>query len=92
MLEGAPLLIANLSAVGILAVLVFMLLTGQGIATRREVDAAEKRADTWQTAWDTERARNDVAFEQLGELLENSRATAKVMDALYDRANGGDSA
>lgn len=91
MLEGVDLSIANLSAVGILAVLVFMLLTGRGIATRREVEAAEKRAETFQDAWNAERARNNVAFDQLGELLEHSRTTAKVLSAL-DRANGGDSA
>lgn len=96
MIDGVPLIAAHLSAAGILGVAVLMVLTGR-LATRREVDAEKARADTWQDAWQTERARNDVAFEHIGELAENSRTTVRTMDALYaqvmayDQVMGGDS-
>lgn len=92
MIDGIPLDVSNLSGWGVVAVLVVMLVTGKGgIALRREVDAEKNRADTWQAAWGTERTRNDEVVGQVSELLENSRATAKVVDVLYERAMGGDS-
>lgn len=90
MFDGIPLSIADLSGWGVVALLVVMLLTGKGIATRREVEAEKTRADTWQDAWSAERARNDIAFEQLGELLEASRTSAKILDVLHAAARGGD--
>lgn len=90
MIDGIPLDVSNLSGWGVVAVVVLMLLTGRGIATRREVDAEKARADLWQTAWTAERARNDEAFEGLAELLEIGRTTNKVLDVLHQQAKGGD--
>lgn len=92
MIDGIPLSITDLSGWAVVALVVIMLVTGRGgIALRREVDAEKTRADTWQTAWGAERARNDEVVGQVSELLENSRATVKVVDVLYERAMGGDS-
>lgn len=92
MIDGLPLSITDLSGWAVVGLIVIMLVTGRGgIALRREVDAEKARADTWQTAWGAERARNDEVVSQVSELLENSRATVKVVDVLYERAMGGDS-
>ena len=92
MTDIIPLSVTDLSGWAVVAVIVFMLVTGRGgIALRREVDAEKTRADLWQTAWDTERARNDVAFDQLGELLETSRTSARVLEVLHQQARGGES-
>lgn len=84
MLDGIPLNVTDLSGWGVVAILVIMLLTGRGLATRREVDAEKSRADTWQKAYDAERAISAEKDENLAELLEHSRAAAKILDALNE--------
>lgn len=92
MIDGIPLSITDLSGWAVVAIIVVMLVTGRGgIALRREVDAEKARADLWQTAWGTERARNDVVFSQLSEVLETSRTSARVLEVLHQKARGGDS-
>ncbi|MFB7798926.1 hypothetical protein [Isoptericola sp. NPDC056134] len=73
---------SDLSGWGVVAVMVVMLLTGRGLATRREVDAEKARADTWQDAWRTEHARNAEKDAQMTELLEIGRTSAKVLEAI----------
>jgi hypothetical protein len=82
MIDGIPVWMSDLSGWGVVAILVVMLLTGRGLATRREVDAEKARADTWQTAWTTERATRQEESEQNRELLENSRTTVRVLKAI----------
>ena len=92
MIDGLPLSITDLSGWAVVALIVVMLVTGRGgIALRREVDAEKARADLWQTVWGTERAPNDVVFGQLGEVLETSRTSARVLEVLHEKARGGDS-
>lgn len=72
----------TLGAGGILGLGVIALITGRGLATRREVDEANRRtqeanrrADKWEA----------VALEALGQnkkLLATSEVTEQVMDAL----------
>lgn len=90
-MDGLPLDITDLSGWGVVAIFVVMLLTGRGIATRREVDDAKALAETFKDAWTAERARNDERDGQFTELLESSRTTARAVDVIYERAMGGDS-
>ena len=82
MIDGIPVWMSDLSGWGVVAILVVMLLTGRGLATRREVDAAEKRADTWHAAWTTAMTTIQEKDEQQAELLENSRTTLRIVQAL----------
>lgn len=81
-LSSLPASWPTLGAGGILGLGVIALITGRGLATRREVDEANKRteeanrrADKWE----------QVALEALGQnrkLLATSEVTAPLMDAL----------
>lgn len=84
--EMLPDVASNLSGWGVVGVLVIMLLTGRGLATRREVDAEKARADLWQDAWKAERTANSEKDRHIEELVENSRATAKVLAVLQEQS------
>lgn len=86
MIDGIPVWMSDLSGWGVVAILVVMLLTGRGLATRREVDAEKARADTWQAAWSAAMATIKEKEEHDGELIENSRTTVKVLKALQAQA------
>jgi hypothetical protein len=85
-MDFLPQWMADLSAGAVLLVLVVMLLTGRGLATRREVDAEKERADTWQAAWHAERTASKEKDEQQAELLENSRTTARIVAEIQAEA------
>lgn len=87
MIEGIPIDIGQVSGWGVVGILVVMLLTGRGLATRREVDAAERRADTWQDAWKTAMAASEEKDAQNVELLENSRTAVRILQALPEPAD-----
>lgn len=85
---------SDLSGWGVVAVMVVMLLTGKGLATRREVDQANARADKFQQAWEVVVKARQEDSAQKGELMENARLTARVMEELQKQARenaGGDS-
>lgn len=86
MIDGIPIGIGDLSGWGVVAILVIMLLTGRGLATRREVDAEKTRADTWQAAWQAERSANREKDAQGAELLEHARTTSRIVAALQAQA------
>lgn len=80
---------SDLSGWGLVAIAFLMLITGKGLATRREVDAAEKRAETYRIAMETavaalrEKAEHDGKREKReDELIENSRTTVRVLEVL----------
>ncbi|MFE5309692.1 hypothetical protein [Isoptericola sp. NPDC056605] len=85
-MDFLPAWVADLSPGAVLLVLVVMLLTGKGLATRREVEAEKSRADTWQAAWKAERVANQEKDEQQRELLENSRTTARIVTEIQAEA------
>jgi len=87
MIDGIPIDIGQVSGWGVVGILVIMLLTGRGLATRREVDAEKARADTWQAAWAAAMSTIKEKAEQDGELLENSRTTVRVLKALQAQAD-----
>lgn len=91
MLEGIPLDVGNLSAIAILTLVVLMIITGKGLATRREVEAEKTRADSWHQAWRAAMEANRERDAQHGELLENSRTTVRILEAIQQQARGGDS-
>lgn len=88
MLDGLPIDLGNLSGWGVVAIFVVALLTGR-LTSRREVDAEKARADTWQEAWDKAMAANRAKDEHQGELLENSRTTVRILEAIRQQANTG---
>lgn len=77
---------SDLSGWGVVAVGVLMLLSGRGLATRREVDAEKARADKFQHAWELLMKARQEDVDHLAELMENSRTTVRVMEALQDQA------
>lgn len=86
-MEFLPQWVSDLSGWGVVAVLVFLLLTGRGIATRREVDAANARADKFQHAWELLMTTRREEAAQMVELMENSRTTMRVMEELQEAAH-----
>jgi hypothetical protein len=86
-MDFLPQWVTDLSAGAVLLVLVVMLLTGRGIATQREVVAAEKRAETFRAAWETAMITLREKGEHEAELLENSRTTVRVLEALQAARN-----
>lgn len=81
-MDFLPAWVSSLSPGAVLLVLVVMLLTGRGIATRREVDAEKARADKFQQAWEVAMVTIREKDENEAELLENSRTTVRVLRAL----------
>lgn len=92
MIEGIPPGLMDLSGWGVVGLIVVLLLLGKGgIAFRREVDAEKVRADTWQAAWQAERAASQEKDATSVELLENSRTTVRVLEVLQAQAERGES-
>lgn len=81
-MDFIPAWVGSLSPGAVLLVMVVMLLTGKGLATRREVEAEKARADTWQTAWQTERTAKAEKDAHDEELLELARTTVRLLQAL----------
>jgi hypothetical protein len=86
-MDFLPPWVTDLSAPAVLTLLVIMLLTGRGLATRREVDAAEQRAETFRAAWETAMVALREKGEHEAELLENSRTTVRVLEVIQAARN-----
>lgn len=89
MIEGIPISLGDLGGWAIMALMVVGLLTGKGLATRREVEAEKARADKWQEAWEAAMVTIAKQAENGNETLEHQRAAAKILDVLYEQAMKG---
>lgn len=89
MIEGIPISLGDVGGWAIMAVMVVGLLTGKGLATRREVDAEKARADKWQEAWEAAMAANAKHAENGAEMLDYQRSAARILDVLYEQAVKG---
>ncbi|MGW8565644.1 hypothetical protein [Isoptericola sp. NPDC055881] len=81
-MEFLPQWLTDLTPGTLLGVVVLMLITGKGLASRREVDAAEKRAETYRVALETALTALKESTEHDAELIENSRTTVRVLEVL----------
>lgn len=86
-LEGLPTNVADLTGWGAfvsLAMLVVVSFIRGWIRTSREVESAEKRADTFQQAWAAGAVANQMLGEQVTEVMELARMSAHTIKAIQD--------
>jgi hypothetical protein len=72
----------TLGAGGLVSLIVILLITGRGLATRREVDEANRRADEANQRADRWEAVALEALRQNGRLLIGAEVAAEVIKAL----------
>lgn len=79
----------TLGASGLLAAVVFMILTGRLLpraAVEERMSDKDKQIDTWQSAYQRALEVQDVQRRQIQELLEANRTTTHVIQALPSAA------
>lgn len=87
MLDTLPVSGWEMTGWGVVAVFVLAILSGR-LASRREVNAEKARADTWQQAWEVSQAGHREKDAALVELVQNSRTTVRVLEAMQHAAGG----
>lgn len=80
MLDGIPIL--DLTPAALLGITVVLLLTGR-IVPRAILQDKIEEAGQWRTAYEKEREARATADRQTAELLEVSRTTKKLLEAIF---------
>lgn len=80
----------SLGATGLLAVVVILILTGKLVPKSTLVDLRDdkdKQIEVWRTAYETSMSAQEIQREQISALLEATRTTTHVIQALPRAAN-----
>lgn len=84
-MDWTTIITPSLGATGLLAVVVIMILTGR-LLPRTPVDERladkDRQIETWKAAYDRALEVQDVQREHISELLEATRTTTRVVQAL----------
>lgn len=90
MLDGVPLSVADLSGWGAFLVIVFLVVVSflRGWLYPKAALLAEKaRGDTFKEAWERAQSASEAKDAAMYELLQNSRTTVRLLEALQQAAS-----